>query len=50
MWRFILSVETLDSVIDIVRNYGSNAWFEKDIKDLLPKNFVCPKCGGSIFF
>jgi len=45
----ILSVETLDSVIDIVRNYGSNAWFEKDIKDLLPKNFVCPKCGGSIF-
>ncbi|HOB15502.1 MAG TPA: isoleucine--tRNA ligase [Defluviitoga sp.] len=45
----ILNVQILDNVIEIIKDLGSNAWFEKDVKDLLPKDFFCPKCGGSDF-
>ncbi len=28
---------------------GSNAWFIRDEKDLLPEGMVCPECGGEHF-
>ncbi len=43
----ILLPEIIDHFADIVKKEGTNAWFEKDIKDLLPKGFKCPDCGGT---
>ena len=37
--------ETINSVSDIFRQRGSNAWFELDAADLLPEGFTCPHCG-----
>ncbi|MDO8580912.1 MAG: isoleucine--tRNA ligase, partial [Candidatus Omnitrophota bacterium] len=34
---------------DIVKREGTNAWFEKDILELVPKGFVCPDCGKGDF-
>ncbi|OGX08557.1 MAG: isoleucine--tRNA ligase [Omnitrophica WOR_2 bacterium GWA2_47_8] len=44
-----LFVEVIEHLADIVKKSGSDAWFEKDIKDLLPKNFKCPDCKKSQF-
>mgnify|MGYP000768148136 CR=1 FL=1 len=41
--------ETIKSVSDIFREKGSNAWFELEAEELLPKGFVCPHCGGVHF-
>ncbi|MBE6661674.1 MAG: isoleucine--tRNA ligase [Ruminococcaceae bacterium] len=45
----ICSEETINSVSDIFGEKGSNAWFDLDAADLLPKGFVCPKCGKTHF-
>lgn len=42
-----LNSKIVDHVIDIVRKEGTNAWFEKETKDLLPEEFKCPNCGGT---
>ena len=41
--------ETIESVASIFEEKGSNAWFDLDASDLLPKGFVCPHCGGTHF-
>ncbi len=41
--------ETIESVASIFEEKGSNAWFELDAAELLPKGFVCPHCGGTHF-
>ena len=41
--------ETIARVSEIFGEEGSNAWYEKDVADLLPKGFVCPHCGGVHF-
>ena len=41
--------ESIESVASIFEEKGSNAWFELDASDLLPKGFVCPHCGGTHF-
>ncbi|MFN3599454.1 MAG: isoleucine--tRNA ligase [Aquificaceae bacterium] len=28
---------------------GADIWFEKDVKELLPEGFACPKCGSKEF-
>ncbi|MDK2955019.1 MAG: isoleucyl-tRNA synthetase [Desulfovibrionales bacterium] len=28
---------------------GCDAWFEADVKDIMPEGLVCPKCGGTNF-
>jgi isoleucyl-tRNA synthetase len=33
----------------LVKKQGSDIWFEKDLKELLPKGFKCPDCGGHDF-
>ncbi len=45
----ICSEETINSVSDIFGEKGSNAWYDLDAADLLPKGFVCPKCGKTHF-
>jgi len=45
----IVSAEAMDHVAAIFDREGADAWFDKDLADLLPKNLSCPKCGGSKF-
>ena len=45
----ICTEETIGSVSDMFGAKGSNAWFDLDATDLLPKGFVCPKCGKTHF-
>ncbi|WP_295746782.1 isoleucine--tRNA ligase [uncultured Limosilactobacillus sp.] len=35
----IMEEETINHVSDLFRKYGSNIWFERDAKDLLPKGY-----------
>jgi isoleucyl-tRNA synthetase len=44
-----LFVEVIEHVANLVKKHGSDVWFEKDIKELLPKGFKCPDCGGKDF-
>ena len=44
-----LFTEVIEHFAQIVKTQGTNAWFEKDIKDLLPKGFTCPDCGKNDF-
>ena len=41
--------ETIESVAGIFEEKGSNAWFDMDAAELLPKGFKCPLCGGIHF-
>lgn len=45
----IVSPETINHVSDLFSQYGSDIWFEKSVRDLLPSNFVCPACGSAEF-
>ncbi len=42
--------ETIEAVADLFAKEGSNAWYEKDVYDILPKGYKCPHCGGVHFF
>ncbi len=41
--------EVIEHFADIVKESGTDSWFEKDIRDLVPSGFVCPDCGKSEF-
>jgi isoleucyl-tRNA synthetase len=45
----IIAGETIAHVAEIVERESSDAWFEKDVAELLPSGYVCPHCGGSEF-
>jgi len=36
----IMSPETINHVADLIGQYGSNVWFERDAKDLLPEGYT----------
>ncbi|MBM7692343.1 isoleucyl-tRNA synthetase [Peribacillus deserti] len=38
----IITDETIDHVSDLFREHGSNIWFEKEAKELLPEGFTHP--------
>ncbi len=40
---------TIESVCAVFGEKGSNAWFDLEAADLLPKGYVCPKCGKAHF-
>jgi len=44
-----LFVEVIEHVAGLVRKHGSDVWFEKTLKELLPQGFKCPDCGGHDF-
>ena len=41
--------ETIESVASVFEEKGSNAWFDMEAEELLPKDYVCPHCGGRHF-
>ncbi|MDR1590050.1 MAG: isoleucine--tRNA ligase [Oscillospiraceae bacterium] len=41
--------ETIEAVAELFGERGSNAWFELDAAEILPKGYVCPHCGGEHF-
>ncbi len=41
-----LTPQTIRHFAEIVKHKGTNAWFEMDVKDLVPNDFVCPNCGS----
>lgn len=45
----VCTPETIESVSQVFRKEGSNAWFSLDAKALLPEDYVCPFCGGKHF-
>ncbi len=45
----VCTEESIESVAQVFEKEGSNAWFEREAADLLPKDFVCPHCGGKHF-
>ena len=47
--EIICTKETIDKVSEIFTEKGSNAWFDLDACELLPKGFVCPKCKKAHF-
>ncbi|CAJ1228559.1 isoleucine--tRNA ligase [Lactiplantibacillus xiangfangensis] len=36
----IMEQETINHVADLIKQYGSNVWFERDAKDLLPEGYT----------
>lgn len=38
----IITLETIEHVAQLFAKYGSNVWFERDAKDLLPAGFTYP--------
>lgn len=45
----IITDETIDHVAKLFREHGSNIWFEKDAKDLLPEGFTHPSSPNGKF-
>lgn len=41
--------KTINRISELFGENGSNIWFEKEAKDLLPDAYVCPHCGGKEF-
>ncbi|MCD6133808.1 MAG: isoleucine--tRNA ligase [Deltaproteobacteria bacterium] len=44
-----LGREFVEKVAESVQREGSDVWFKKDIRDFLPHDFVCERCGGKEF-
>lgn len=38
----VMTEETVNHVADLVEEYGSNVWFDREAKDLLPEGFTHP--------
>ncbi len=45
----ILDPKVVEHFANIVKEKGTDAWFEMDVKDLLPVGFKCEKCGSTEF-
>ena len=44
-----VTAESLDKVQNIVREKGTNAWFEMEASELMPEEAVCSECGCKEF-
>ena len=45
----IIDEKVFDHVIELVREHGSNIWFEKEAKDLLPEGYTNPHSPNGLF-
>ncbi len=45
----VCTSETIQKNSETFKAEGSNAWFLKEAKELLPEGFACPFCGGKEF-
>ena len=41
--------ESIEKISKLFDEFGSNAWFEKDVDELIPDGFTCPHCAGKTF-
>ena len=46
----VCTEESIEAVAGLFEEKGSNAWFDMDAADILPKGFTCPHCGKSAGF
>ena len=47
--QVVLDPKVIRHIAGLVREQGTDVWFEREAKDLLPKGFKCPKCGSEEF-
>ncbi|MBQ7499374.1 MAG: isoleucine--tRNA ligase, partial [Clostridia bacterium] len=47
--RIICDDSTIDKISEVFGEKGSNAWFELDVKELMPEGYTCPDCGSGEF-
>jgi isoleucyl-tRNA synthetase len=45
----LLDHQVINHVADIFERESSDAWYQREVKDLLPEGFKCPECGGADF-
>lgn len=45
----IMEKEVFDHVADLIDEFGSNVWFEREAKDLLPEGYTNPKSPNGLF-
>ena len=45
----IINDDTINAIKDLFKKEGSNAWWAKTAEEILPEDFVCPKCGHNHF-
>jgi len=45
----VCTPETIEATAELFAARGSNAWFDMDAADILPRGFKCPHCGGGHF-
>ncbi len=45
----LFNQQTIDHVCDLFEEHGADIWYEKEPKDLLPSDMVCPECGSQTF-
>lgn len=45
----LINDDTIDHIATLIREKGSDIWYELDEKDLLPEQTKCPQCGGEEF-
>ncbi|MCI8589988.1 MAG: isoleucine--tRNA ligase [Clostridiales bacterium] len=45
----ICTDETIERISALFAANGSNAWYEKDVAEILPEGFRCPHCGADHF-
>jgi isoleucyl-tRNA synthetase len=46
----IYTKELAEHIANVFERESADAWYEKDLKDLLPSGFSCPACGGREFY
>ncbi len=46
----VCTEETIEAVSKLFGAEGSNAWYIKNVSEILPSGFKCPHCGGTHFF
>ncbi len=47
--EIIMTKETVNHVADLFAEHGSNIWFEREAKDLLPEGFTHPGSPNGTF-
>jgi isoleucyl-tRNA synthetase len=45
----IINPETINRVSELFSKFGSDIWFAKEARELLPDGFTCPTCGSQEF-
>ncbi len=47
--RELINDSTIDHIKELVRNHGSDVWFARETRELVPPGITCQACGSSEF-